>query len=114
MATGTSIAQSTYRRIQLPLIEDSLFADAIREVRIVHRERVTDATVSALCQSLSFEPRHVTVIPVLENRRVVLLLVGQGIDQARLKELFAPVRRVLGQVSCALQILTLRQQILSG
>jgi hypothetical protein len=112
-ATGTSIAQTTYRRIQLPLLEDSPLADAIREVRVMHRERVSDATLAALCQSLSFEPRHVTVIPVLENRRVVLLLVGQGIDQTRVKELFAPVRRVLGQVSCALQILTLRHQILS-
>jgi hypothetical protein len=113
-ATGTSIASGIYRRIQLPLVEDSLFADAIREVRIIHRERVTDATVAALCQSLSLEPRHVTVIPVLENRRVVLLLVGQGIEQARVKELFAAVRRVLGQASCALQILTLRQQILNA
>lgn len=113
-AAGFQIDPLKLRQIRAPVTEGSLLQEALSGARVIYRDTVNEPGIVAVCKAAVMPVHQLTVIPILENRRVVCICVGQGANRERLKKLFPLVRRFLTQVSCALQILTLREEILGS
>lgn len=98
----------------VPLREDSVVSGAIRDLSLRHHNTATDPTLRRLCEKTGLDNRQVTVIPVLQNHTVRFVVVGSGMDMPNLGPHVPAIRRALNQISCALQIVCLRRQILEG
>ncbi|MEE8409697.1 MAG: hypothetical protein V3T05_08835 [Myxococcota bacterium] len=110
---GSSLSSARALQIRVPITEGSLLHQVLLDIKVVHRKLIDDQPLAAICAAAGLEPELLTVMPILEDRRVELIAIGQGVTADRLKELFPRIRRFLARVSCALQIITLRQQILA-
>jgi hypothetical protein len=96
----------------IPLDEQSVLHRSIRDSSLGFHRTATDPTLLRLCQATGMNPRAVTVIPVMEKGNVRFLLLGHGLGWTGLEGLMPAIKRVLHQLSCALQIVSLRRQLL--
>ena len=112
--SGLGLDAFQVQHLRLPIAEGGLLHDAIASVRVVQRDQTDDAQITALCQTVGLEARLLTVLPILESRRTVMLALCWGLSGEQVRTMFPEVRRMLSQVSAALQILTLRKEILSA
>jgi hypothetical protein len=67
-------------------------------------------TLTSVCTQLGIPNESLSFLPIFENRHVTAVVIAQGTDD---EQVLPATRRFLAQVSCALQILTLRREILA-
>ncbi len=89
----------------------TLLHAVIARPQVVWKERLDDATLAGLCQSVSMPPSKITLAPVLDGPRVRVLVLAQGLDEGTLTQLSIGMRKFLGKVSQALRIVALRASI---
>jgi hypothetical protein len=113
-ATGLGLDPARLAAIGIALREDSVVPNAIRDVNLHHHKRATDPILRELCEKTGMNDRLLTVIPVTQSRGVRFLVVGGGVDMPTLNQHLPAVKRALGQITYALQIVRLRRQILES
>jgi hypothetical protein len=112
--SGLGLDPKVLPGMSMPLREDSILPAAIRDLNLSFHKTTADPTLRALCQQTGLANRRLTVVPVMHNRQARFLVVGAGLDMSDLKQLLPPLKRVLQQLSCAFQILSLRKQLLES
>jgi len=96
-------------RLKVELSEEDGLGQLIDQAQPRHVSAV-DGALGAICVQLGIPSEDLSFLPIFENRRVVAVVVAQGANDDRV---LPAARRFLAQVSCALQILTLRREIVA-
>jgi len=111
-ASGVSVSQREIEAIQVPVAPWSLLHEASMSPRLIHEEQTQDAAVTLVCKSVGMVPGLLTLIPIHEGRRAVYVALGQGRDLDWVQGNLIELKSFLHKVGCALQIVSLRSQIL--
>jgi hypothetical protein len=111
LATGRAGFLRAVNALDVPLVDGSLLAEVVARRQIAHRRELGDASLLQICTLLGVRTQAITAVPLLDARAPAFVAVGQGTDEARLRSGFDGLKRVLGKISCALQVVALRSEI---
>lgn len=115
---AVAAAVQTGRQIQVPagtnvpVTRGSLFEMAATQRRIVCQPQSTEADVTWLCGAIGIPANLLTAIPVMDGDTCHFLVVGQGRDEAKVREVFAGLQSFLAKVVHAMRIVLLRNEII--
>ncbi len=112
-AAGVSATQKDIETIHVPVAPWSLLHEASMSPRLIHEEQTQDSAVVLACKAAGMVPGFLTLIPIHEGRRAVYCAIAQGRDLSWVQGHLVELKSFLHKVSCALQIVSLRSEILA-
>ncbi len=112
-AAGVSATQKDIETIHVPVAPWSLLHEASMSPRLIHEEQTQDSAVVLACKAAGVIPGFLTLIPIHEGRRAVYCAIAQGRDLGWVQAHLVELKSFLHKVSCALQIVSLRSEILA-
>lgn len=108
---GLSIGSVGLGRIRTQVLEGSQLHDAIAHERVIFRDTTQDASVLKVCALARIRPHNITLIPVGDGQRIAYVALCTGLTRDQLRTQYPRLRRFVGRVCCAFQILALRQRM---
>jgi hypothetical protein len=91
------------QRMGITLPEGSLVRSVLDRPQVAHHPTITDGTLATLCRKLGVPLAQLTLVPVFDSGRPAFVVIGQGLDEAGLKERFVAIRDFVASVSEALR-----------
>lgn len=98
--------------INIPLTDSPVLRDATTKAHIAFRHSANDPGLHRVCATVGIPVSFLTTVPIFEDRVPAFVVVGQGRDEVALKAIVPDLVSFIGRVSCALQIVRLRREIL--
>jgi hypothetical protein len=104
-------ARPCNQRVAISMAEGTLLRALLAKPQVLHQARLIDTEASALCSALGVPLVNVTLISIFSGNHAVYGVIGQGLDEARLRQAFAGLKVMVNKATHALRIVALRNEI---
>jgi hypothetical protein len=97
----------------LTLPDGSVLRAVLDRPQVAHHA-TADGSLAALCRKLNVPVSNLTVVPVFDFGRPALVVIGQGLDERQIADLFGNIKALVTRVSVALRRVSPRTKSFSG